>query len=75
MASKVFAGHQSESVWVRTCKPLIMRTQSRIKKVNKVTSSQQKSGTYNRALALLDYHNHAEVPKPVTPPLYLPDAT
>lgn len=30
-------------------------------------SLQQKSATYNRALALLDYHNHHPlVPKPVT---------
>lgn len=66
MASEVFAGHQSESVWARVllrvcvcaCKPLIMRAQLRIKKVNKVMSLQQKSVTYNGALALLDYHNH-----------------
>lgn len=75
MASEVFAGHQSESVWARVllrvcvcaCKPLIMRAQLRIKKVNKVMSLQQKSVTYNGALALLDYHNHHTlVPKPVT---------
>lgn len=52
---------------VCACKPLITRTQLRIKKVNKVMSLQQKSATYNRALALLDYHNHHPlVPKPVT---------
>lgn len=52
---------------MRARKPFIMRTQLRIKKVNKVTSLQQKSVTYNRALALLDYHNHHTlVPKPVT---------
>lgn len=44
-----------------------MRAQLRIKKVNKVMSLQQKSVTYNGALALLDYHNHHTlVPKPVT---------
>lgn len=52
---------------VCACKPLITKTQLRIKKVNKVMSLQQKSATYNRALALLDYHNHHPlVPKPVT---------
>lgn len=38
-------------------KPLIMRSQLRIKEVNKVMSLQQKNLTHNRALALLDYHN------------------
>lgn len=51
--------------WV--CKPLIARSQSRINKVNKVTGLQQKLVTYNRALALLDYHNHHPLaPEPVT---------
>lgn len=41
-----------------------MRTQSWINKVNKVKGLQQKLVTYNRALALLDYHNHQPlVPK------------
>lgn len=70
MASKVFAGHQSESVvsvCMRGCKPLIIRTQLRIKKVNKVMSLRPKSVTHNRALALLDDHNHRPlVPQPVT---------
>ena len=49
------------------CKPLIMRPQLRIRKVNKVMSLQQKFVAHNRALVLLDYHNHHPlVPKPVT---------
>lgn len=51
---------RTKSVFACLCvsKSLIMRTQLRIKKVNKVMSLEQKSLTYNSALELLNYHNH-----------------